>query len=113
MADMTLSTDVSAEDLHWFFGNIRTTPDHPEHERLMEIFAALVASLPKFGSQAEIVHRCPIRDASVTPCCGTLVFELPLDGRMPLDDSLVTCKPVAKENRMTTRKLYTATEVIK
>lgn len=90
-----LFAGVSAEDLQWFFGNIKTTPNHPEHERLMEIFHALVAQLPKLSGEDEVVHRCPIGDASVVPCCGTLVFELPLDSRMTLDDSLVTCKPLA------------------
>lgn len=40
----------------------------------------------------EIIHRCPARGESLTPCCGKSPFELdPWMSRMDLDASLVTC----------------------
>lgn len=38
-----------------------------------------------------IIHRCPIGDSGITPCCEQAPFELPRWHRMTLDDALVTC----------------------
>ncbi len=44
-----------------------------------------------------IVHRCPIGDSGVTPCCERTPFELPRWHRITLDDALVTSGSGAQE----------------
>lgn len=45
---------------------------------------------------AEVTHRCPPEGEAVTPCCGRTPFELLPDGRLTVDDALVTCKVVER-----------------
>lgn len=40
-----------------------------------------------------VVHQCPHKGASVTPCCGRMPSELPIIDRLTLDINEVTCKP--------------------
>jgi hypothetical protein len=37
------------------------------------------------------IHRCPIDDGGLTPCCGRTPFEIPRTDRMTTDGDLVTC----------------------
>lgn len=41
----------------------------------------------------EVVHRCPVGDSGVTPCCNLTPFELPRYHRLTEDPALVTCCP--------------------
>jgi hypothetical protein len=43
------------------------------------------------GREEETVHRCPVGDAGLTPCCGRTPSELPNTDRLTADDHLVTC----------------------
>lgn len=47
-----------------------------------------------FGAaiEPEIIHACPPKGATVTPCCGKTPFELPRDHRMSADTAPVTCR---------------------
>lgn len=38
-----------------------------------------------------VVHRCPIGDAAVTPCCALSPLELPRSDRITSDAGSVTC----------------------
>lgn len=46
--------------------------------------------------EGEVIHRCPIGNSSVTPCCGRTPFELDPLSRMAIDDSLVNCKQLVQ-----------------
>ena len=39
----------------------------------------------------EVVHATPFKGGSLTPCCHTIVFELPQRSRMTIDITQVNC----------------------
>jgi hypothetical protein len=40
----------------------------------------------------EIIHRCPIGDSNIMPCCNRTPWEIPMTDRMTVDPKLVTCR---------------------
>jgi hypothetical protein len=45
------------------------------------------------AGRIEVVHRCPVGDSGLTPCCNRTPFDLPRYHRLTEDPALVTCCP--------------------